>query len=161
MKRFAATALAMAGVVSACGSSQAMTIAPANSGSATKIARASSGSGTKIVVGKSQFGTMLFNSKRQAIYVFSADARRKSNCYGECARLWPPVYTSAKPRAGAGLNPSLLGTIKRRGGRVQVTYAGRPLYYYVHEGPGQVRCHNVNLNGGIWKVVAPNGRSRR
>jgi predicted lipoprotein with Yx(FWY)xxD motif len=118
-------------------------------------------SGTGIVVRSSQFGPMLFNSKRQAIYVFGADARRKSNCYGDCARLWPPVYTTGKPRALSGVKASLLGTIKRRDGRSQVTYAGRPLYYYAHEGPGQVRCHNVNLNGGIWKVVAPNGRPRR
>lgn len=116
---------------------------------------------TKIVVGKSQFGPMLFNAKRQAIYVFGADARRKSNCYGECARLWPPVYTTGKPRAGAGVKATLLGTTKRRDGRLQLTYAGRPLYYYAHEGPGQVLCHNVNLNGGIWKVVAPSGRPRK
>jgi predicted lipoprotein with Yx(FWY)xxD motif len=122
---------------------------------------ASAEGGTGIVVRSSQFGQMLFNAKRQAIYVFSADARRKSNCYGECARLWPPVYTAGKPRAGAGVKSSLLGTIRRRGGRLQVTYAGRPLYYYLHEGPGQVLCHNVNLNGGIWKVVAPSGRPRR
>jgi predicted lipoprotein with Yx(FWY)xxD motif len=122
---------------------------------------ASAGAGTGIVVRSSQFGRMLFNSKRQAIYVFSADARRKSNCYGECARLWPPVYTAGRPRAGAGVKRSLLGTIRRRGGRLQVTYAGRPLYYDLHEGPGQVLCHNVDLNGGIWKVVAPSGRPRR
>jgi predicted lipoprotein with Yx(FWY)xxD motif len=149
MKRVIAIALAAAGAVTACGSSQAMTVAPVSS------------SGAKIVVGKSQFGTMLFNSKRQAIYVFGADARRKSNCYGECQRLWPPVYTKGAPRAGDGVKTSLLGTLKRRDGRLQVTYAGRPLYYYAHEGPGQVRCHNVNLNGGIWKVVAPSGRPRR
>jgi predicted lipoprotein with Yx(FWY)xxD motif len=116
---------------------------------------------TKIVVGKSQYGTMLFNARHQAIYVFGRDRRGKSNCYGQCAALWPPVYTSGRPRAGAGIRTSLLGTIRRRGGRLQVTYAGRPLYYYVHEGPGQVRCHDVNLSGGIWKVVAPDGHPRR
>jgi predicted lipoprotein with Yx(FWY)xxD motif len=134
----------------ACGSTDAM-VAPSAGPSAA----------TKITVGKSQFGTMLFNSKRQAIYVFGADSRRRSNCYGDCARLWPPVYTKGKPRAGSGVKASLLGTAKRRDGRLQVTYAGRPLYYYVHEGPGQVLCHNVNLNGGIWKVVAPSGKPRR
>jgi predicted lipoprotein with Yx(FWY)xxD motif len=136
-------------LVSACGSSAAAPEAPA----AVK--------GTGIVVRSSQFGNMLFNSKRQAIYVFSADARRKSKCYGECARLWPPVYTAGKPRAEAGVKASLLGTIRRRDGRLQVTYAGRPLYYYLHEGPGQVLCHNVDLNGGIWKVVSPSGVPRR
>jgi len=55
---------------------------------------------------------------------------------------------------------SLLGTTRRRGGRRQVTYAGRPLYYYAHEGPGRVLCHNVHLNGGLWWVVGPNGKRR-
>jgi predicted lipoprotein with Yx(FWY)xxD motif len=151
MKRVAVIAVTAASVLAACGSTEAM----APPGPATSTA------GTKVVVGKSQFGSMLFNAKRQAIYVFGADARRKSNCYGECARLWPPVYTTAKPRAGAGVKASLLGTTKRRDGRLQLTYAGRPLYYYAHEGPGQVLCHNVDLNGGIWKVVAPSGRPRK
>jgi predicted lipoprotein with Yx(FWY)xxD motif len=149
MRRGVAVLLAGA-AIAACGSSQAQ--APPTAATAA---------GTRIVVGKSQFGPMLFNSKRQAIYVFSADSRRRSNCYDECARLWPPVYTTGKPRAGSGVKPSLLGTTRRRDGRLQVTYAGRPLYYYLHEGPGQVLCHDVNLNGGIWKVVAPSGRPRK
>ena len=125
--------------------------------STTQAAR----TGTKVVSGGSQFGAMLFSSKKQAIYIFGPDGKGKSRCYGECARLWPPIYTSGLPRAGAGIRKSLLGTTRRRDGRVQVTYAGRPLYYYAHEGPGQVLCHNVFLNGGTWKVVAPNGRPRR
>ena len=41
-----------------------------------------------------------------------------------------------------------------------MTYAGQPLYYYAHEGPGQVLCHNVYLNGGLWWVVGPSGKRR-
>ena len=116
--------------------------------------------GTAITVRNSEFGRMLFNTKRQAIYIFQLDRRNRTNCYGECARLWPPVYTKGKPRALNGVKASLLGTIKRRGGRLQVTYAGKPLYYYDHEGPGEVRCHNVFLNGGLWWVIGPNGKRR-
>lgn len=35
------------------------------------------------------------------------------------------------------------------------------LYYYAHETAGQVRCHTVDLNGGLWWVIGPNGKSRR
>ncbi len=115
--------------------------------------------GTTISLRGSEFGTMLFGPKRQAIYVFQRDSRNRSRCFGECARLWPPVYTNGRPRAGRGVQSSLLGTI-RRGSRRQVTYRGRPLYYYLHEGPGEVRCHNVFLNGGLWWVVGPDGRRR-
>jgi predicted lipoprotein with Yx(FWY)xxD motif len=116
--------------------------------------------GTTITVRSSEFGDMLFGPKRQAVYVFQRDRRNRSRCYGECAREWPPVYTKDKPRAGRGVKASLLGTTRRRGGRRQVTYVGRPLYYYAHEGPGDVECHNVNLNGGFWWVVGPDGKRR-
>ena len=114
--------------------------------------------GTKITVGESQFGAMLFSSKKQAIYIFEKDSADKSVCYGECAQAWPPVFTDGEPVADKGVRRSLLGSVKRRDGKLQVTYAGKPLYYYVNEGPGEVRCHNVNLNGGLWWVVGPNGK---
>ena len=50
--------------------------------------------------------------------------------------------------------------LRRRDGRRQVTYAGKPLYYYAHEGPRQVLCHNVTLNGGLWWVVGVDGKRR-
>jgi predicted lipoprotein with Yx(FWY)xxD motif len=54
---------------------------------------------------------------------------------------------------------SLLGTVPRANGARQVTYAGRPLYYYVGDRrPGQVLCQNVREFGGLWLVVRPNGR---
>jgi predicted lipoprotein with Yx(FWY)xxD motif len=113
--------------------------------------------GTRIVLGSSEFGQMLFNSKKQAIYIFERDQKDKSNCYGDCAVAWPPVFTRGEPQAGNGVKASLLGTIKRRDGKSQVTYNGKPLYYYVNEGPGEVKCHNVNLNGGFWWVVGADG----
>lgn len=116
--------------------------------------------GTEIVLGDSEFGSMLFDSKKQAIYIFERDSDGKTVCYDECAEAWPPVYTKGEPKAGKGVKQSLLGTVKRRDGRLQVTYKGQPLYFYAHEGPGEVRCHNVNLNGGLWWVVGPDGRRR-
>jgi predicted lipoprotein with Yx(FWY)xxD motif len=119
--------------------------------------RASSRRGTAVVLGDSQFGDILFDSKRQAIYIFERDEKDKTNCYGDCADAWPPVFTKVKPRAGKGVDQSMLGTTKRRDGKLQVTYSGKPLYYYAHEGPGEVKCHNVNLNGGFWWVLGADG----
>ncbi len=116
--------------------------------------------GTLIVAGDSQFGRMLFDARKQALYIFERDPDRQTVCYGECAQAWPPVYTTDEPVAGSGVRSSLLGTIERRDGRMQATYAGKPLYYYAHEGPGEVRCHNVDLNGGLWWVVGPDGKRR-
>ena len=103
---------------------------------------------------------MLWGPKRQAVYNFGRDTRNRSRCYGHCAEHWPPVYTSGKPVAGRGVRRSLLGLTQRRGGRRQVTYAGKPLYYYAHEGPGQVLGPRVELNDGRWWVIGPKGRRR-
>jgi predicted lipoprotein with Yx(FWY)xxD motif len=116
--------------------------------------------GTTITLGDSEYGSMLFGSNDQAIYIFENDSKGRTVCYDECAEAWPPVFTEGKPEAGKGVRDSLLGTVKRRDGRLQVTYAGQPLYFYAHEGPGEVRCHNVNLNGGFWWVVGPSGERR-
>jgi predicted lipoprotein with Yx(FWY)xxD motif len=118
---------------------------------------AKSTKGTAVALGDSEFGQILFDSKRQAIYIFERDKENKSNCYGDCAEAWPPVFTEGKPRAGKGIHRSQLGTTKRRDGKLQVTYAGKPLYYYAHEGPGDVKCHDVNLNGGFWWVLGADG----
>ena len=116
--------------------------------------------GATITLQDSNFGPMLFDSNKQAIYEFERDGRNKTVCYGECAEAWPPVYSEGEPRAGKGVRASLLGTIKRRDGRAQVTYAGKPLYFYAHEDPGVVLCHNVNLNGGYWWAIGADGRRR-
>jgi predicted lipoprotein with Yx(FWY)xxD motif len=116
--------------------------------------------GTTITLQDSDFGPMLFDSNKQAIYIFERDAPNKTACYGECAQDWPPVFTDGAPRAADGVRAALLGTIKRRDGRTQVTYAGRPLYFYSHEDPGVVLCHNVNLNGGYWWAVGADGKRR-
>jgi predicted lipoprotein with Yx(FWY)xxD motif len=118
---------------------------------------AAKATGTTVTLGDSEFGRMLFDSKDQAIYIFERDRKDESHCYGECAEAWPPVFSDGKPRAGKGVVQSLLGTTTRRDGKQQVTYAGKPLYYYAHEGRGEVKCHNVNLNGGFWWAVGADG----
>ena len=73
--------------------------------------------GTTITVGDSEFGAMLFDSNKQAIYIFENDPEGKTVCYDECAEAWPPVFTDGEPKAGDGVEASLLGTVKRRDGK--------------------------------------------
>lgn len=127
--------------------------APTTEATATETAQA----GTEIVVADSEFGPMLFDKREQAIYLFDLEETAAPKCYGECAEAWPPVLTDGEPLAGKGVDESLLGTTKRAEGTTQVTYKGHPLYYYAHEDPGEVECHDIFLNGGKWYVVQPNG----
>ena len=152
--------LVLAGCSDADDDPGASSPAPATTSSASAPRAEASAKGTKLVVRDSDFGRMLFNAQDQAIYIFDNDTKGKSNCYGDCATAWPPVFAKGEPVAGRGVRDELVGTTKRRNGRKQVTYKGKPLYYYAHEGPGEVLCHNVFLNGGYWWVVGPNGKRR-
>jgi predicted lipoprotein with Yx(FWY)xxD motif len=110
-------------------------------------------------VKSSSFGRVLFDGRGYVLYAFTRDANGRSACYRACAKAWPVYYAKGILRAGTGVKRSLLGTAKRRDGRRQITYAGRPLYYYVGDTrPGQILCQNVAEFGGTWLIVRPSGR---
>ena len=134
----------------------AATSEPSSTATATP-ARGPRKRGTRIKAVDSQFGMILGDGRGQAVYVFDKEQSRTSECYGDCARAWPPVLAKGRPVAGRGARKRLLGTTRRRNGRRQVTYDGRPLYYYVDDAPGRVLCHNVLEFGGLWLVVRPDG----
>lgn len=102
---------------------------------------------------------MLFDGRGFVLYAFTRDPRGRSACSGACAKAWPPYLARVKPKAGPGIDQSLLGTTKRADGSLQVTYAGRPLYYYVGDrSPGQILCQNVSEYGGLWLLVRATGQ---
>ena len=103
--------------------------------------------------GSSQYGRILFDNRGFVVYAFTADTPKASRCSGACAKAWPPYIVKTRP------NGNLLGAIRRPDGRLQVTYAGKPLYYYIGDRePGQILCQNVREYGGLWLVVRPDGR---
>jgi predicted lipoprotein with Yx(FWY)xxD motif len=112
-----------------------------------------------VTVRNSRYGSILFDSRGFALYAFTKDAAGRSNCSGACAKAWPPYIVASRAAAADGTKSRLLGTIKRGDGKVQLTYAGRPLYYYVGDTkPLQVLCQNVTEFGGKWLVVRPDGK---
>lgn len=113
--------------------------------------------GTRVRVADSEFGPMLFATSGQAIYLFDKEEGPRAECYGACAADWPPVLTDGEPRGVRGARQGLLGTTERRNGSLQVTYGGHPLYFYAHEDPWQVLCHDFVEYGGTWFVVQPDG----
>jgi predicted lipoprotein with Yx(FWY)xxD motif len=115
--------------------------------------------GATVKVVDSQFGRVIADQRGEAFYLFDKEKGKGSRCYGECAVAWPPVLTKGKPRAGDGTDADLLGTTKRRNGKLQVTYNGHPLYYYKDDEPGRILCHNVDEFGGLWLVVNPRGNA--
>jgi len=115
-----------------------------------------------VKVMNTRYGRILTDGNGRALYLFTRDERGPSRCYGDCAREWPPLYTTSAPRADGAARGGLLDTVTRRNGRKQVTYRGQPLYYYVGDSrPGEVLCQNVFEFGGLWLVLRANGRAVR
>ena len=115
--------------------------------------------GTTVAVAKSKLGRILVDSKGITLYDFVKDKGTASTCYDACAALWPPLFTTGKPVAGPRVRASLLGTTKRKDGKLEVTYNHHPLYYFVTDRkPGQTTGQGVNQFGGPWWVLSPAGK---
>jgi predicted lipoprotein with Yx(FWY)xxD motif len=114
-------------------------------------------------VAVTRYGSALTDRRGFALYLFTRDSSSPSGstCYGACATAWPPYIVARRPSAvGPRARRSLLGTVRRRDGRLQVTYAGHPLYHYIGDKqPGQVLCQAVTEFGGTWYLVAPGGHA--
>jgi predicted lipoprotein with Yx(FWY)xxD motif len=68
------------------------------------------------------------------LYSLSSDTSSQSNCAGACAVAWPAAFTSGSPALLNSLSSSKVGTIKASDGDLQLTYGGKPLYFYSNEG---------------------------
>ena len=147
------TPTTLAAPLSSAAAPESSVLPTASASASTRAA----GKGRVVTSAASEFGPMLFDRAGQAIYLFDREATRRAECYGPCAKAWPPVLTEGAPRASGDVRAALLGTTERDDGSTQVTYAGHPLYYYVHDGPNEVLCHNVREFGGLWLVVTPAG----
>ena len=140
--------------------SAALVVALAISAVATGAGHATT-KGPALTLHKTPYGKVLFDGHSRALYLFGRDKSKSSTCYGACAKAWPPYIVSAKPRAGAGVRAGLIGTTRRKNGKLQVTYNGHPLYRYSADPKGQAKCQKVVNSGGIWLVVAANGKAVR
>jgi predicted lipoprotein with Yx(FWY)xxD motif len=145
--------LALPAIAAACGGGGSSSAPPATS---TPAAAAAASGGT-VDAASSSLGKILVAKNGMTLYMFASDENGKSSCSGACAKFWPP-YTG-KPKAGSGIQASLLGTTMRSDGSTQVTYDGRPLYTYSGDpAPGDVNGQGVNTFGALWWVVAPDGK---
>jgi predicted lipoprotein with Yx(FWY)xxD motif len=154
-KAFASAALlaALTVATAACGGNNnksSRTAAPA--GPATTATKAANG--TTVAVASTKLGDVLVDGQGRTLYAFTKDKGDQSVCSGQCADNWPAVAGTAT--AGAGVHASLLSTSMQATGRSQVTYGGRPLYYFAGDArPGDTNGQGV---GGIWFTLTADGK---
>ncbi|HWF49346.1 MAG TPA: hypothetical protein VG294_01780 [Solirubrobacteraceae bacterium] len=115
--------------------------------------------GAIVSVNTTSLGSVLINAKGLTLYLFEKDSPSQSACSGSCAGVWPPLTTKGTPVAGQGARKSMLGTIRRAGGVLQVTYGGHPLYRYVGDTHGaQTTGEGLNQFGALWWAVSAAGQ---
>jgi predicted lipoprotein with Yx(FWY)xxD motif len=142
--------VALALIAAGCGGSSS------SSGSSSE---SSSGSSATVSAAESpELGMVLVDAEGFTVYRFASDKGSTPSCYEACAEAWPPVIASGKPVGGEGAMSSELGTTKRKDGKVQVTYAGHPLYTFVEDrNPGEANGNGVTAFGGEWNALDESG----
>src|SRR5256885_4591480 len=73
--------------------------------------------------------TILVDSRGRSLYLFTLDSPGNTpTCTDDstyhCSKAWPPLLAHGDVRPGNGVNASLLKTVKRTEGTMQVTYKG-------------------------------------
>ena len=107
-----------------------------------------------VTVADSSFGEIVADADGNTLYVFLPDEGGASTCYDDCEAAWPPLTVDGAP-VGDGVDASLLGTVEREDGTMQVTLDGWPLYSFSgDEAAGDTNGQGLNE---VWYVVAPDG----
>ena len=114
----------------------------------------------RVTLHTTKLGKVLATSSGRTLYLFMKDKNGRSSCYGRCAGYWPPLLKKGALRAGPGVKASLLGTTKRKNGKLQVTYRGHPLYLFsLDGGAGQISGQGLSNFGGKWYVLSAAGKA--
>jgi cyclic lactone autoinducer peptide len=118
-------------------------------------AGAAMGTSNKVVVSTAKnanIGTYLVSGN--TVYTLNTG---NAACNSACLAFWHQVVLPkgvTKATAGTGISASKLGTIKRSGGVLQVTYGGKALYTFTGDsGPGQVTGNGLSDTWGKWSAV--------
>jgi len=101
---------------------------------------------TGIKITDSKLGPILTNADGMTLYTYDKDMGGKSACNGGCAKYWPPLI------APSGAMPDDDYTmIKRKDGKMQWAYYGKPLYLWVKDkAPGDVTGDGKNK---VWHAA--------
>lgn len=141
-----------AAALSACGSGSPQ----------SQTSSAAPGSGTSKTVSLasvSGVGQVLVDSNGFALYSPKQDTAAMIRCTGSCTAIWVPLTVKGSPATDSSL-AGKVGTVKRPGGRTQVTFDGKPLYRFaLDHSPKTVTGNGVSDQFGSehfnWKVASP------
>ncbi|MFI0353014.1 SCO0930 family lipoprotein [Actinomadura sp. 9N407] len=102
-------------------------------------------------------GLIVTDGKGRVMYRFDKDRVKKTNCFGDCKKAWPPVpFTNWKKVKVEGVDRKRVGFIERKGDPAcQLTINGWPMYYFAKdEQAGDTKGQGVQ---NVWWAVSPQG----
>ena len=129
-------------------------IAPGGAAAATPPAASAATGGAATVMLAAGATPFLTDAKGMTLYTYDKDSGSTSTCTGGCATAWPPLLKAdgATLTAGPGVTGKLDDS-KRPEGTDQVTYNGKPVYFFASDSkPGDTTGDGV---GGVWHLVKP------
>jgi predicted lipoprotein with Yx(FWY)xxD motif len=126
-------------------------------GSAGAAARAKAGPAKALELkNDAKLGEIVTDAKGWTLYRSDDDTASpsKSNCSGDCEKLWPPV-PAKDAKATKGVAKSDIGKVKRSDKSWQLTLGGWPVYRYAKDdSPGDTKGQGVK---GTWNALTANG----
>ena len=105
--------------------------------------------------GNTTTGIYLIGYTGMPVYTKDGDSATASSCYSDCAKNWPPYLVGAEDNVNqlkAGVNGKA-DTFVRTDGTIQMTYNGKPLYFYAADSASS--GPSGNGVGGVWHVAKP------
>jgi len=113
---------------------------------------------TVMVRNDATFGKVLTDNQGRTLYFFGRDTKGTSSCTGGCLNRWPLFNVQQVVlAANSGLNADDFGSTGS-GATAQVTYKGRPMYYFSASNDGIIEPAGQNGGdnfGTVWYVASP------
>jgi predicted lipoprotein with Yx(FWY)xxD motif len=137
----------------------AAVVVAADTTAAVAVTAAPGGPVALTVATKPGVGVYLTDASGRAVYVMDDGTGAKVACTGTCLTEFKPVAGTATAAADAtGLKAELIGVTTLPDGTVQVTYAGKPLYYAnADAGSGTVSEQGMKMGKTTSYLVSPSG----
>jgi predicted lipoprotein with Yx(FWY)xxD motif len=147
--------------LAACGSTSSSSSSSA-AGSSTPAAGGSSADTVDLAKNSSIGQSILVNDSGMTLYYLKGETAGHLICTSQaCLKFWPPLYLPSgtqAPTAVSGIAAGKLGTVKRPGGKLQVTFNGLPLYTFAGDtSAGQAKGQDLTDSAGTWFVLGPSG----
>lgn len=140
-RRVPIAAVASAAAAAAVGTLAVLPMATAGASTPqVKVSAQTIGSNGKVLV-----------SGGKALYVLTPSG---NGCDSACLAIWPAltVHSGAKATAGTGVTKSKLGVTTDAKGAHQVTYGGKPVYWFIGDSKGTLKG-DISDEWGKWTAV--------